>query len=203
MFYRKFGKRLFDIVIALMLLIVFAPIIGLICIIQISTGQFHIFYLQKRNSINGEIFRIIKFKTMKDHRDSNGNLLPDNLRITSFGKVLRNLSLDEIPNLLNVILGHMSLVGPRPLPVNFYTKMNSIQKKRYNVRPGITGLAQVNGRNNISWSRKFAYDTEYANSVNFTLDIMIIFKTALIFFRSSVNTELDKKGIDNYSPDFK
>jgi len=203
MIYRKFGKRLFDLVLALLLLFIFAPLIGLICIIQILTGQFRIFYSQSRNCINGDIFQIIKFKTMKNSRDLDGNLLPDNVRITRFGKILRNLSLDELPNLINVLLGHMSIVGPRPLPLNFYFKMNSIQRKRYTVRPGITGLAQVNGRNSISWPSKFAYDTEYATSMNFALDIMIILKTALIFFKASVNTELHDKGIDNYFPDFK
>jgi lipopolysaccharide/colanic/teichoic acid biosynthesis glycosyltransferase len=149
----------------------------------------HVFFFQLRPGLNGKIFKVIKFKTMNDRRDSTGQLLPDADRLTALGKFIRKTSLDEIPQLLNVIKGDMSLVGPRPLLVEYLPLYNETQKRRHNVKPGITGWAQVNGRNAISWSQKFAYDIYYVDNVSLMMDIKILFLTVKkVFVSEGINS---------------
>ena len=151
-----------------------------------------VFFRQKRPGLNGKIFVLCKFRTMTDKKDENGKLLPDEERLTSFGKFLRSTSLDELPELFNVWKGEMSLVGPRPLLVKYLPLYNEEQKKRHNVRPGITGLAQVKGRNAISWEQKFEYDVDYVNNISFLLDCKIIYMTiATVLKRDGINSTTD------------
>jgi lipopolysaccharide/colanic/teichoic acid biosynthesis glycosyltransferase len=142
-----------------------------------------VFFFQERPGKNEKIFKVIKFKTMNDRKDASGNLLPDAQRLTKVGKFVRSTSLDEIPQLLNVIKGDMSLIGPRPLLVQYLPLYNETQRRRHEVRPGITGWAQVNGRNAISWAQKFAYDVWYVDNVSLSLDIKILIKTILKVFK--------------------
>lgn len=164
---------------ALFLLLIAGPLIFLVAIILFFSNGGSPFFLQKRPGKNEKIFTIIKFKTMNDKKDSGGKLLPDSERLTSVGKFVRSSSLDELPQLLNVLLGDMSFVGPRPLLPEYLPLYNEDQKKRHNVKPGITGWAQVNGRNAISWQQKFEYDVWYVNNQSFYLDLKILYKTVL------------------------
>jgi lipopolysaccharide/colanic/teichoic acid biosynthesis glycosyltransferase len=177
--YNKFIKRLLDLIIGLIGLILIFPVFVFIVIALYLLNKGKPFFFQKRPGRNGEIFTIIKFKTMNDKKDSLGNLLPDNLRLTKIGSFVRKTSLDEIPQLLNVLKGDMSLVGPRPLLPEYLPLYNEFQLKRHNVKPGITGWAQVNGRNAIGWNRKFELDVWYSENISFMLDIRIVFKTIL------------------------
>jgi len=172
-----FFKRTMDILVASIVLIVISPIILLSLIIQrIEIGSSPLF-VQTRPGKNEAPFNIIKLKTMNEKRDSEGNLLPDKDRITRFGKFFRSTSIDELPQLINVLKGDMSFVGPRPLLIEYLHRYSDEQCMRHNVRPGITGLAQVNGRNAISWDEKFAYDVNYVKEASFFLDLTILFKT--------------------------
>ncbi|MGK0447093.1 MAG: lipopolysaccharide/colanic/teichoic acid biosynthesis glycosyltransferase [Polaribacter sp.] len=177
MFY-KIIKRGIDICVSLIALIVFSPII--ITVSLILAAHYHgktPFFFQKRPGKNEKIFKIIKFKTMTDAKDTNGNLLTDDKRLTPTGKFIRKTSLDEIPQLINVLMGTMSIIGPRPLLPQYLELYNKEQKKRHLVRPGITGWAQVNGRNSISWKHKFELDVFYVEHMSFPLDIKILLKT--------------------------
>jgi lipopolysaccharide/colanic/teichoic acid biosynthesis glycosyltransferase len=170
-------KRLMDILVASIVLILFSPIILFSLLIQwIEIGSSPVF-IQTRPGKNEVPFNIIKLKTMNEKRDSKGNLLPDIDRITRFGRFLRSASIDELPQLINVLKGDMSFVGPRPLLMEYLNDYNEEQRKRHNVRPGITGLAQVNGRNKISWEEKFSYDIEYVKKMSLLLDFNILLKT--------------------------
>ncbi|MCK8520566.1 sugar transferase [Aquimarina sp. D1M17] len=172
--YRSFFKRVFDFCIALFILICVSPFfIVLILFLAIANGG-KPFFIQRRPGKNEKIFSIVKFKTMNDKKDAEGNLLPDKDRITKIGTFVRKTSLDEIPQLINVLIGDMSLIGPRPLIIEYLPIYNDIQKKRHDVRPGITGWAQVNGRNSISWTKKFEYDVWYVENCNFLLDAKIL-----------------------------
>jgi len=182
--YRRFFKRLIDFFAALCGLILFSPIIGTIIVVLYSVNQGKVFFFQDRPGKNGKIFRIVKFKTMNDKKDSHGNLLPDLERLSKTGRFIRNTSLDEIPQLWNVLKGEMSIVGPRPLLIEYLPLYDKNQVRRHEVRPGITGLAQVNGRNAISWQQKFQWDVWYVNHLSFRLDAKIIYKTILKVFRS-------------------
>jgi len=182
--YRHFFKRLIDFFAALSGMILLSPIIGTIIVVLYSANQGKVFFFQDRPGKNGEIFRIVKFKTMNDKKDCQGNLLPDMERLSKTGRFIRNTSLDEIPQLWNVLKGDMSLVGPRPLLVEYLPLYDENQIRRHEVRPGITGLAQVNGRNAISWQQKFQWDVWYVNHLSFRLDAKIIYKTILKVFRS-------------------
>lgn len=184
MIYKNLLKRFLDLLLALSAFIIALPIFILVVIGLGIANKGKIFFFQSRPGKNGIIFRIIKFKTMNDLKDSEGNLLPDEYRLTPVGKFVRKTSLDEIPQLLNVIKGDMSLVGPRPLLVEYLPLYNNIQKRRHEVRPGITGWAQVNGRNAISWDQKFEYDVWYVDHVSFQLDVKILFKTVLKTLKS-------------------
>ncbi|MUH36909.1 sugar transferase [Zobellia amurskyensis] len=175
--YKHFLKRVLDFFIALFGLIVAGPIIVFVIIFLAVSNQGDVFFVQKRPGKNEKIFKIFKFKTMNDKKDENGNLLPDELRLTPIGKFIRKTSLDELPQLLNVLKGEMSLIGPRPLLVSYLPLYSTMQKKRHLVRPGITGWAQVNGRNAISWDKKFEYDVWYVENLSFWLDLKIIFLT--------------------------
>lgn len=175
--YKHFFKPLLDRIGALLLLFLFIPVFSAVVIaIYLKMGR-PLFFTQKRPGYQGNIFTIYKFRTMSDERDDNGELLSDKLRLKGVGKVIRALSLDELPQLLNVLRGEMSFIGPRPLLVEYLPLYNSEQKRRHDVLPGITGWAQVNGRNAISWEEKFRYDIEYVDSLSFWNDLNIIFLT--------------------------
>jgi len=182
--YKRFFKRLIDFSVALCGLIFLSPIIGMIIIILYFINRGKVFFFQDRPGKNGKIFRIVKFKTMNDKKDSQGNLLPDMERLSKVGRFIRSASLDEIPQLWNVLKGDMSLVGPRPLLVEYLPLYDENQIRRHEVRPGITGLAQVNGRNAISWQQKFQWDVWYVDHLSFGLDTQIIYKTILKVFHS-------------------
>ncbi|HHP0339392.1 undecaprenyl phosphate N,N'-diacetylbacillosamine 1-phosphate transferase [Campylobacter lari] len=187
--YKNGLKRVFDFFLALILLIVFSPFIVLIGIV-LKIVQGSVLFKQARPGLNEKIFYIYKFKTMSDETDENGELLPDELRLKPFGKLVRSLSLDELPQLFNVLKGDMSFIGPRPLLVEYLPLYNQEQKKRHDVRPGITGWAQINGRNAISWEQKFKYDIEYVQNCSFLFDLKIFFMTIVkVLKRSGVNKE--------------
>lgn len=179
MIYKLIIKRVFDFLISVVCLIVFLPLLVIIFIILTHNNEGKPFFFQKRPGKNEKIFKVIKFKTMTDKRDKNGQLLCDSMRLTNLGEFIRKTSLDELPQLINVIKGDMSLIGPRPLLPEYLPLYTLEQKKRHKVKPGITGWAQVNGRNAISWEKKFEYDVWYVNNISFALDIKILFKTIL------------------------
>lgn len=182
--YRNFLKRWIDFVLALTAFIIFIPVFILLSILLFILNRGTPFFMQPRPGKNERIFNVIKFKTMNDRKDERGNLLPDADRLTPFGKFVRKTSLDEIPQLLNVINGDMSLIGPRPLLVQYLPLYNEFQRKRHSVRPGITGWAQVNGRNAISWEQKFEYDVWYVNNISFLLDVKIFWLTVKKILKS-------------------
>jgi lipopolysaccharide/colanic/teichoic acid biosynthesis glycosyltransferase len=182
-----------DISIAVIVFVFALPIFGIILLLLSILNSGKPFFVQARPGKNEKIFKIIKFKTMNDKRDIEGNFLPDSVRLTKIGKFVRQTSLDELPQLINVIKGDMSLVGPRPLLVQYLPLYNEFQKKRHTVKPGITGWAQVNGRNAISWQQKFEYDVWYTNNVSFFLDIKIILLTIKKVFK--------REGISSASSD--
>jgi lipopolysaccharide/colanic/teichoic acid biosynthesis glycosyltransferase len=182
--YSNIIKPLLDSLIALVALLLLSPLFIFLTIFLYVANEGRPFFLQPRPGRNGRVFRVIKFKTMNDKRGSDGQLLPDESRLTPVGKFVRKTSLDEIPQLLNVLKGDMSLVGPRPLLVEYLPLYNEEQRKRHDVRPGITGWAQVNGRNAISWREKFAYDVWYVDHINFLLDLKILWMTVLKVIQS-------------------
>jgi len=175
--YTGFIKPLLDIVVALIVFIVLLPVFAIVVLLLAIANSGKPFFLQARPGKNERVFRVIKFKTMNDRKDKNGELLPDAERLTAIGRFVRKTSLDEIPQLLNVIMGDMSIVGPRPLLVEYLPLYNETQKHRHDVKPGITGWAQVNGRNAISWKQKFEYDIWYVNNISFLLDLRILLIT--------------------------
>ena len=177
--YRIVFKPLLDFFISLLLLIILSPIIVAISILLYLANNGRVFFFQQRPGLNSEPFMIIKFKTMRDAFDENGNPLPDEHRITKIGKIVRSASLDELLQLINVIKGDMSLVGPRPLLMQYLSRYTKEQAKRHNVKPGITGWAQVNGRNALRWEQKFNYDAEYVQKQTFALDFKILWLTFL------------------------
>ncbi|MGJ0158092.1 undecaprenyl phosphate N,N'-diacetylbacillosamine 1-phosphate transferase [Campylobacter coli] len=187
--YEKWIKRILDFISALFLLVLFSPLI-LITALLLKITQGSVIFTQNRPGLNEKIFKIYKFKTMSDERDEKGELLSDELRLKAFGKIVRSLSLDELLQLFNVLKGDMSFVGPRPLLVEYLPLYNEEQKLRHKVRPGITGWAQVNGRNAISWQKKFELDVYYVKNISFLLDLKIMFLTALkVLKRSGVSKE--------------
>jgi undecaprenyl phosphate N,N'-diacetylbacillosamine 1-phosphate transferase len=175
--YPNFLKRIIDLFLSLILLIIVSPLIILFTILLAIVNNGKPFFLQARPGKDEKIFFVIKFKTMSDKRDYNGNLLSDDKRLTKIGGFVRKTSIDEIPQLLNVFKGDMSLIGPRPLLIEYLPLYSEEQRKRHCVKPGITGWAQVNGRNAISWQQKFSYDLWYVNNISFLLDLKIIFLT--------------------------
>ena len=185
--YKSFIKRMLDLLVSLSLIIVLAPVILLVALLlKCVLGA--VLFRQERPGLNERIFTLYKFKTMSDERDENGNLLSDEFRLKPFGKVIRSLSLDELPQLFNVLKGDMSLIGPRPLLVKYLPLYNGAQKHRHDVRPGITGWAQVNGRNDISWEKKFELDLFYVKNCSFALDAKIALMTMVrVFQRSGIS----------------
>jgi lipopolysaccharide/colanic/teichoic acid biosynthesis glycosyltransferase len=177
-------KPLFDRLVALIVLTLASPILLVTWLVLFTVNGGKAWFVQPRPGKHGKIFRIIKFKTMTDDRDEAGNLLPDGERMTQAGNLIRKLSIDELPQLINVLKGEMSVVGPRPLLVEYLPLYNVQQKRRHEVRPGITGWAQVNGRNAISWEQKFAYDVWYVDHCSFMIDMKIIFLTVKRVFKS-------------------
>lgn len=180
--YEKCIKRLLDIICALAALIVFCWLYAIVAVlVRIKLGS-PVLFKQERPGKNEKIFHLYKFRTMTNEKDENGNLLPDEVRLTKFGKFLRKTSLDELPEALNILKGDMSVVGPRPLLVRYLPLYNEHQKHRHDVRPGLSGWAQVNGRNTVSWKDKFDYDVYYANHVTFGLDVKIVWKSFIQAF---------------------
>ena len=174
--YKKGFKRLIDVTAAVLVLIFFSPLfIGVYLLLMLSQNS--AFFTQDRPGKNGKVFKLIKFKTMSDKQDAQGNLLPDAERLTKVGKWVRSTSLDELPQLINVLKGDMSLIGPRPLLIKYLPLYSETQKRRHEVKPGITGWAQVNGRNAISWNKKFEYDVWYVDHLSFLLDCKIVWRT--------------------------
>lgn len=191
--YSHFFKRLIDFIIAFFALAIVWPILLLISIwLHFANKGAGIFFLQERPGKDEKIFKIIKFKTMTDERGTDGNLLPDKERLTKVGKFVRSTSIDELPQLINVLKGDMALVGPRPLLTQYLPLYNKEQMRRHEVRPGITGWAQVNGRNAISWTKKFELDVWYVNNLSFCLDLKILFLTIKkVFYRVDINSAND------------
>ena len=175
--YKIFFKPLLDFVLSFLGLIISSPIFLIVFIALLLANKGKVFFLQNRPGKNEEIFKIIKFRTMNDNRDAHGNLLPDEERLTTIGKLVRKTSLDEIPQLINVLLGNMSLIGPRPLLPEYLPLYNDFQKKRHLIKPGITGWAQINGRNAVDWEKKFMFDVWYVENMSFLLDLQIMFLT--------------------------
>ena len=188
--YRKYIKRLLDFILSLVALIILSPVLLITALlVRIKLGS-PVIFKQKRPGLNGKIFTLYKFRTMTDKKDEEGNLLPDSERLTKFGKLLRSTSLDELPELINILKGDMSIVGPRPLLVEYLELYNEEQKHRHDVRPGLTGLAQVSGRNSITWEEKFKEDIRYINNISLILDIKIIIKTIIkVFKREGISQE--------------
>lgn len=181
--YRNFIKRFLDILFSLLLLILLLPVFLILMILVKTKLGSPIFFKQDRPGKDGKVFKLYKFRTMTDAKDKDGNLLSDSERLTSFGKLLRSTSLDELPELFNILKGEMSFIGPRPLLVEYLDLYNEEQKHRHDVRPGLTGLAQVEGRNLLSWEERFKLDVLYVNNVTFMNDIKILFKTIKVVFK--------------------
>jgi lipopolysaccharide/colanic/teichoic acid biosynthesis glycosyltransferase len=175
--YALYLKRSLDFFCALAAIICLSPILVVLTVLGAIKMKGNPFFTQPRPGQDEKIFKLIKFRTMTNQRDANGNLLPDDKRLTAYGKFLRSTSLDELPELFNILKGDMAVIGPRPLLVEYLPRYNSEQKHRHDVRPGLSGLAQVNGRNAITWEQKFKYDVEYVNNVTFLGDVKIIFTT--------------------------
>ena len=175
--YKNFLKRIIDFLVALFAILLLSPVYLVIAVFLFFANDGKPFFIQKRPGMNGKIFKIVKFKTMNEKKDEKGNLLPDAQRLTKIGTFVRKTSLDEIPQLFNVLVGDMSLIGPRPLLVHYMDLYSEFQNRRHEVKPGITGWAQVNGRNAISWDKKFELDVYYVENLSFSLDFEIILKT--------------------------
>lgn len=189
-----------DFVFAVILLIVLFPILfGTAVVLGIANGSFHVFFMQIRPGKNGKLFKILKFKTMTDEQGEDGELLPDEKRLTPVGKLIRSLSLDELPQLINVLKGDMSLIGPRPLLVQYLSLYTREQSRRHEVRPGITGWAQCHGRNAISWTEKFELDVWYVDHCSFLLDLKIIFLTVWKVFRREGVTKEGRATTDYFN----
>ena len=188
--YQKYFKRAMDFALSLMAILVLMPVFLVVAVfVRIKLGG-PVLFSQERPGRNEKIFKLYKFRTMTNERDSEGKLLPDEVRLTKFGRILRSTSLDELPELFNILKGDMSIIGPRPLLVRYLPRYNTEQKRRHEVRPGLSGLAQVNGRNAISWEDKFKYDVEYVENVTFLGDWKIIWKTVCnVIKREGISSE--------------
>ncbi len=181
--YERYFKRLLDLLMSGLLLIVLSPVfVILYFVVKVKLGS-PVIFAQERPGMGEKIFKLYKFRTMTDEKDENGNLLPDEVRLTKTGKILRATSVDEIPELFNILIGDMSLIGPRPLLVKYLPYYRNEERRRHDVRPGLTGLAQVNGRNFINWEQRFEYDTQYVDKITFLGDVRIFFRTILKVFK--------------------
>lgn len=189
-FYRRYGKRMIDIVLSFLALIILSPLLLCVGVLVYFKLGSPILFTQERPGKDEKIFKLYKFRTMTDEKDEQGKLLPDSVRLTKFGKLLRSTSIDELPELWNILIGDMSIVGPRPLLVQYLPLYNEHQRRRHEVRPGLTGYAQVNGRNAISWPEKFNYDVEYIDKMRLTLDIKIVLKTVKqVLIKDGISSE--------------
>lgn len=183
-------KRAVDVFGSLLALVLLSPLLCVLCVLVRTKLGSPVIFRQERPGKNGKVFTLYKFRTMTDERDENGELLPDEIRLTKFGKLLRALSLDELPEFVNILRGDMSFVGPRPLLVRYLPLYNERQSMRHNVRPGLTGLAQVNGRNLLTWEEKFEWDVKYVENISLWLDVKILFKTVLnVLRREGISSE--------------
>jgi lipopolysaccharide/colanic/teichoic acid biosynthesis glycosyltransferase len=191
-------KPFFDFISALIGLILLSPVFIIVTLLLTFANNGKPFFFQLRPGKNGKIFKIVKFKTMNDKKDKEGNLLPDAERLTKIGSFVRKTSLDEIPQLLNVLIGDMSIVGPRPLLTHYLHLYNDFQNRRHEVKPGITGWAQVNGRNAISWDQKFSYDVWYVDNISFSLDVKILLKTIFKVLKSDGINAADAATIEPF-----
>lgn len=187
--YAKYIKRLIDFILALMGIVILSPLFVLLIILGCAFMQGNPFFTQDRPGLNEKVFKLIKFRTMDNRKDSEGNLLPDEIRLNAYGRFLRSTSLDEIPELFNILVGDMAIIGPRPLLVKYLPRYNSEQHHRHDVRPGLTGYAQAHGRNAISWEDRFAMDVWYTRNISFLLDCKIIIDT--------IKTVLKREGISS------
>lgn len=189
-FYEKYIKRLLDFLLSGAALLVLSPVLLVLTILGACIMRGNPFFTQQRPGKDEKIFKLIKFRSMTCQKDADGKLLPDEKRLTKYGRFLRASSLDELPELLNIFAGHMSIVGPRPLLVEYLPYYTAEEKHRHDVRPGLTGLAQVNGRNNLTWEQKFAYDLNYVKHISFATDVKIILQTVLkVFARADVQAD--------------
>jgi undecaprenyl phosphate N,N'-diacetylbacillosamine 1-phosphate transferase len=196
--YKRFIKRPMDFMLSLIAIIVLSPALLIIAIlVRVKLGS-PVLFKQKRPGYYEKIFTMYKFRTMTDERDKNGTPLPDNVRLTKFGRLLRSTSLDELPELFNILKGDMSIIGPRPLSVKYLPYYNDKERKRHSVKPGLSGLAQINGRNSVSWEQRFNYDIQYVDKISFIEDIRIILLTIL---KAVKRTDIGERGIDS-PPDF-
>ena len=190
--YERYIKRFLDFTLSLIALILLSPILLVFTVVGIIKMKGNPFFYQQRPGKNEKIFKLIKFRTMTSKKDKQGNLLPDEQRLTSYGRFLRSTSIDELPELINILKGDMSIIGPRPLLVKYLPLYNEYQKHRHDVRPGLTGYAQVNGRNTISWEEKFKYDLAYVNDITFLGDWKILLQTLFkVITREGINSEND------------
>lgn len=188
--YKEFVKRCLDFILSLIAIIVLSPVLLVVAILVRCKLGSPIIFKQHRPGLHEKIFCMYKFRTMTDAKDADGNLLPDEVRLTKFGKLLRSTSLDELPELFNILKGDMAIVGPRPLLVQYLPRYNERQHRRHDVRPGFTGLAQVNGRNSISWQEKFEWDVKYVEQVSFLMDVKIIAKTVgVVLKRDGISSD--------------
>ncbi|MFB9974858.1 sugar transferase [Allobacillus sp. SKP2-8] len=190
--YRRFVKRLMDFILSLIAIIVLCPVFLIVALLVRTKLGSPVLFKQKRPGLNEEIFMMYKFRTMTDERDDNGNLLPDSVRLTRFGKLLRSTSLDELPELFNILKGDMSIIGPRPLLEGYLPYYTETERLRHAVRPGLSGLSQINGRNNLKWDSRLATDIEYVNNITFLLDLKIILKTIIKAFKREGVTVVDQ-----------
>ena len=201
--YKDFLKRCFDFALALCVLIAFSPILLAVSVaLHFANKGAGVFFTQARPGKNGRIFRVVKFKTMTDERDAAGTLLPDHQRMTRVGKFLRKTSLDELPQLFNILRGDMAIIGPRPLLPEYLPLYSPEQARRHEIRPGVTGWAQTNGRNAISWKKKFELDVWYVDHVSFALDVKILFLTALKVVKREGINQSDAPGTEITMPKF-
>ena len=188
--YKNYLKRVMDFILSLLAIIVLSPVLLVVAVLVRTKLGSPVMFTQERPGKDEKIFKLYKFRTMTDEKDENGNLLPDEVRLTKFGKMLRSTSLDELPELFNILKGDMSIVGPRPLLVRYLPRYNAEQRRRHEVRPGLSGLAQVNGRNAITWEEKFKYDVEYVDHITFLGDWKIIFQTVWnVLKRDGISSE--------------
>lgn len=203
--YYRYIKRFLDLILAVFAIVIFSPFFLILIIVLTFANRGNPFFVQERPGKNGEVFKLIKFKTLNDGTDAKGSLLPDDQRLFRIGRFVRSTSLDELPQLLNIITGDMSIVGPRPLLVKYLPYYNDFQVRRHLVSPGITGWAQVNGRNTLTWEEKFAYDVYYVDNISFLFDVKIMLLTVKkVILREGINQEGEVtaeafKGNDNFN----
>lgn len=195
--YNKYIKRILDILISLTFIVLFSWLyLILVILVRIKLGS-PVLFCQERPGYNEKIFKLYKFRTMTDKRDEKGNLLPDSERLTKFGSMLRSTSLDELPEMFNILKGDMSLIGPRPLLVEYLPYYTEEERLRHSVRPGLTGLAQVSGRNYLAWNKRLARDVEYVNHISFIMDVRIIIKTIMVVFKKE-DVSVDTNVVEGY-----